>query len=146
MPSPPAIVVHSLDHAVAALRAAAAADCAVTLVSAPEAGIYAGAGWFAALVALAGDAVPAARFRGVLDCGDDAGAAMAAIRAGVATVVFTGPADTAGRLAEIAAASGGDLVTERPDIALDLGDQPFADAETLARRIAGVLTDDGSAA
>jgi acyl-CoA reductase-like NAD-dependent aldehyde dehydrogenase len=84
------------------------------LVSAPDAGIYAGPGWWTALAEAAREAVPAARFSAVLDCGDDAGAAMAAVRAGVAAVVFTGGRDIAERLAGIAAARGARLLTERP--------------------------------
>lgn len=61
------------------------------------------------------DAVPAARFSAVLDCGDDPGAAMAAIRAGAEAIVFTGRAGVAERLAAIAAAAGARLMTQRPD-------------------------------
>jgi hypothetical protein len=60
------------------------------------------------------DAVPAARFSAALDCGDDPGAAMAAIRAGADTVIFTGRADVAERLSGIAAAKGARLLIERP--------------------------------
>jgi len=83
--------------------------------------------------------VPAARFAAILDCGDDAGAAQGAIRAGVAAVIFTGRADVAERLAAIAAASGARLLTERPDCLLDLDRYFFADGETVRRRCADVL-------
>src|SRR6185312_2439664 len=82
-PQPPAVVVHSLAHAVAALEAAADAGCSVTLLSAPDAGIYAGAGWFKAVVEAAREAEPGARFDAILDCGDQAGAVQAALRAGI---------------------------------------------------------------
>jgi acyl-CoA reductase-like NAD-dependent aldehyde dehydrogenase len=59
--------------------------------------------------------VPEARFTAILDCGDDAGAAMAAIRAGVEAIVFTGRTDVAERLAAIAAAKGANVLTKRPD-------------------------------
>src|SRR6202521_3028851 len=85
----PVLVIHSLAHAVAALRAAEAGR-AVTLASAPDAGIYAGAGWFRALIAAARDAVPAAQSAALLDCGDDAGAAQGALRAGIDGVIFNG--------------------------------------------------------
>src|SRR5260370_41956529 len=100
--APPVIIVHSLAHAVAALGAAAEHGRAVMIASAPDAGISAGPGWFGALLAAARAAVPAARATALLDCGEDAGAAMAAIRAGIAGIVFTGPADVAARLARIA--------------------------------------------
>ena len=133
------IVVHALDHAVAALEAARQAGRPVRLLSAPGAGVQAGPGWFAALVAEARAAVPDAAFAALLDCGDDAGAAQAAIRAGIAAIVFTGRTDLARRLADIAARAGASLVTERPAAALDLGDQFFAPPEVLRRCCAAAL-------
>lgn len=135
----PIIVVHSLAHAVAALGAAQQAGRMVTLGSAPDAGIYAGAGWFAALIAAARAEVPAARSAALLDCGDDAGAAQAAIRAGIEGVVFTGHADVAERLADIAAQRGVRLVTTRAMPALDLAGNFFASPDTLRRRVADIL-------
>src|SRR5215207_9808568 len=117
----PIIVVHSLTHAVAALGAAAEAGRRVVLASAPDAGIYAGPGWWGALVTAAREAVPAAQFTAVLDCGDDAGAAQAAIRAGSEAIVFTGRADVAERLADIAGQAGSRVTTGRAPPALDLG-------------------------
>lgn len=117
----PVIIVHSLVHAIAALRAAADAGRPIMLASAPDAGIYAGSGWWSALVAAARDAVPTAQFTALLDCGDDAGAAQAAIRTGIEGIVFTGRADVADRLADIARQRGVRLATSRPAAALDLG-------------------------
>jgi acyl-CoA reductase-like NAD-dependent aldehyde dehydrogenase len=111
----------------------------VVLLSAAEAGIYAGAGWFAALVEAARDAVPAARFSAILDCGGDAGAAQAALRASIEAVIFTGRADVAERLAGIAAERGARLLTARPEPTLDLETLFFADAEALRRHCAGAL-------
>ena len=136
---PPVIVVHSLPHAVAALTAAAEQTRTIVLASAPDAGIYAGPGWFGALLATAREAVPEAKATAFLDCGDDAGAAMGAIRAGIEGVVFTGRADVAARLADIAGQRGAMLLTARPEPVLDLGALFFADSETLRRRCADVL-------
>jgi hypothetical protein len=138
-PAPPVFVVHSLTHAIAALEAAAAAEHEIILISAPDAGIYAGPGWFRAVVDGAYAAAPAAKFSAVLDCGDDAGAAQGAIRAGVEAVIFTGRADVAERLAGIATAKKARLLTARPEALLDLGRWFFADAETLRRKCADVL-------
>jgi len=135
----PVIVVHSLAHAVAALSAAAEAERPVILASAPDAGIYAGPGWFGALIGAARDAVPAAQCATLLDCGDDAGAAQAAIRAGVEGIVFTGRADVAERLADIARQRGARLLTTRPVPALDLGTEFFTSPEILCRRCAFLL-------
>ena len=90
-PVRPAIVVHSLAHAVAALQAAAEAGRPVLLLSAVDAGLSAGAGWWREVIAAARNSVPTARTRGaLLDCGDDAGAAQDALRAGVEAIVFSG--------------------------------------------------------
>jgi hypothetical protein len=135
----PTIVVHSLNQAVAALEAAVAANRAVTLLSAPDAGIYAGAGWWNALVVAARAAAPAARLSAILDCGDQAGAVQAALRAGVETAIFTGRADVAQRLAAIAEQQGARLLTARPEPDLDLLPLFFADRETVRRECADVL-------
>jgi hypothetical protein len=135
-----AVIVHSLAHAVGALKAAARAARPIILLSAPEAGIYAGAGWFRALVAAAREAVPDGRFSAILDCGKEAGAALAAIRAQIEAVVFTGRPDVARRLADIARQHGVRLQTTRPVTALDLGADFFASAATIEQRCVAFLS------
>jgi acyl-CoA reductase-like NAD-dependent aldehyde dehydrogenase len=132
-------VVHSLTHAVAVLHAAAEAWRALMVLSAPDAGIYAGPGWFKALEDAARATAPEASAEFILDCGDDAGAAQGAIRAGIRAIVFTGRVDVAERLAAIAAAAGGRVLTQRPGEALDLSRWFFADVETLRRHCAAFL-------
>jgi hypothetical protein len=127
-------VVHSLAHAGAALTAAAEADRSVVLLSGPEAGRYAGPGWWRASIEAARAVVPTARCTALLDCGNDAGAAQGAIRAGVEAIVFTGRADVAARLADIAGQRGARLLTARPAATLDLADFFFTDDETLLLR------------
>jgi hypothetical protein len=109
------------------------------LVSAPQAGGYVGPGWFAALIAAAREAVPEARCSALLDCGDNIGAALAAIRAEVEGILFTGRADVAVRLADIARQHGVGFETERPAAALDLGEDFFASQEEVERRCAEFL-------
>ena len=128
-----------MSHAIAALEAAAGARRPIIILSAPNAGICAGSGWFKALVDAARAAVPAADAVFMLDCGDDAGAAQGALRAGVETVIFAGRVDVAERLAAIAVAKGLRLPIARPDAGLDLGRWFFADIETLRRRSAAYL-------
>jgi delta 1-pyrroline-5-carboxylate dehydrogenase len=134
-----AVIVHSLDHAVAALTAAARAGRVVVLATPPNAGGYAGPGWFGALVVAAREAVPQARSTALLDCGDNVGAALAAIRAGVEGVVFTGRTDVGRRLADIARQHGVRFETNRPQGALDLGDGFFASQQSLEQRCAEFL-------
>ena len=141
---PPVIVVHSLAHAVAALTAAAAAGRPVTLLSAPGVGIYAGPGWWSEVVAAARVAVPAGQATAILDCGDDAGAAQAAIRSGIEAIIFTGRPDVAERLADIAGQRGARLRTDRPPPALDLGVDFFAAPDALRRRCAAIMQGAGA--
>ncbi|HVH74155.1 MAG TPA: hypothetical protein VM755_04500 [Stellaceae bacterium] len=135
----PVIVVHSLAHAAAALKAAAAAGRPIVIASAEGAGIYAGPGWFGALVAAAREAEPQAQCSALLDCGDEAGAALAAIRSGIERVLFTGEEELARRLSEIARQHGVELVRRRPKPALDLADAFFDAGESLAAHCADVL-------
>jgi hypothetical protein len=139
----PAIVVHSLAHAVAALEAAAQAGRAVLLLSAVDAGLSAGAGWWREAIAAARASVPAAQVAvqsaALLDCGEDASAAQSALREGIEAIVFTGPAAVAERLADIARQRGSELRRERPEAALDLGDDFFASPEMLRRRVLALL-------
>jgi hypothetical protein len=114
------IIVHSLDHAVAAAAASAALDIPVTLQGAPGAGTYAGPAWFLAVVAEAQAAYPGARIDAAIDCADEAGSALAALRAGCKRVRFSGRADVAARLAEIAAAQGATIEGGEPVESLDL--------------------------
>ncbi len=76
------------------------------LLSAEGAGAYAGPTWFAALVGLAQDRHPGALAGAILDCSDDAGAVLAAIRAGVELIAYSGSPATRRRLNEIATARG----------------------------------------
>jgi hypothetical protein len=84
MQLPPAVIVHGLPHA----RAALAPGLAVTLLSAPGAACYAGVGWWRALVsqAAAGRAAPP----DILDCADAPGRALEALRHGQRLLVLRG--------------------------------------------------------
>lgn len=111
----------------------------MVLVSAQNSGGYVGPGWFSALVAAARGAVPDARCSTFLDCGDNVGAALAAIRAEVEGVIFTGRPDAGHRLADIARQHGVRFETKRPAEALDLAEDFFASQEDLVRRCAEFL-------
>ena len=141
--APPVIIIHTLAHAVGALRAAARADRSVILLSAPEAGVYAGPGWFRALAEAAREAAPEARCSAILDCGEEAGAALAAIRAQVEGIVFAGRADVARRLADIARQHGVRLETARPAAALDLGRTISSPRRNMSSGAAPIFYPDG---
>jgi hypothetical protein len=98
-----------------------------------------GPGWFGALIAAAREAVPGARFSALLDCGDNVGAALAAIRLEIEGVVFIGRADVAGRLGDIARQHGVRFETDRWATALDLGEDFFVSGDSVERRCAEFL-------
>ena len=135
----PVIAVHVLAHAVAALTAAAEIGRPIILASAPAAGIAGGPGWWRELIAAARAAVPAAKAMAVLDCGEDAGVAQGAIRAGVEAIVFTGPRWVAERLADIAGRSGCTVLVQRPAATLDLAAEFFASPDRLHKSCADAL-------
>ncbi len=135
----PVIIIHSLAQAIAALNVATRAGRAIVLASAPDAGGYVGPGWFGALIAAAREAVPGARFSALLDCGDNVGAALAAIRLEIEGVVFIGRADVAGRLGDIARQHGVRFETDRWATALDLGEDFFVSGDSVERRCAEFL-------
>ena len=117
----PAIVVHDLDQAVGALRAAAATRVPVTLWSAPGAASYAGLGFLGAVFEKAKEAVPEADHDVVVDCRGSAVLAHDALSRGFATVAFTGRGAMRRTLQAIADGQNGRLVTAGPGRgALDL--------------------------
>ena len=139
----PAIVVHDLDQATAALRAAAAAGVAVTLWSAPGAASYAGLGFLGAVFEKAAKAVPEADHDAVVDCGGSGVLAHEALSRGLGGVAFTGRGAMRKTLQAIADAEGRRLVTAGPGRgALDLArsrDPERESADYLANRRASRL-------
>jgi hypothetical protein len=125
------IIIHSLADARAALAAARALNVPVTLVSAEGAGGYAGASWFKALIDAAAGEFPAVALTAVLDCADEPGTALNALRHGIKRLRFTGAAAPRRRLKDIAHELGAEIETGKAPQALDLLDQP--DPEKAAR-------------
>jgi len=93
------VVVHDRAQAEAVLAAAAEVGQAIRLRSAPDAAAYAGVGYLKALGDALGHPI-------VIDCGDDAGLVMAALRTGCRGLAFSGPAALSERLADMAAQAG----------------------------------------
>jgi fructose/tagatose bisphosphate aldolase len=97
------IIVHSLDHALAALAAAAALKLPVTLASARGAALQAGPAWFKAVIDEARATHPDVDVIAILDCGDEPGAVMAALRTGLTQLRFSGSETVRGKLAAMGA-------------------------------------------
>ena len=110
--SPTVAVVRDLPEAKAAL--AAARGTAVTLLSPEDFAAAGGALYFRAIIEAAARAVPAARFEAVLDCGNEPGRALAALRMGFKAVVLGGRAGARRRVAAIAAKMGATVISRRP--------------------------------
>jgi hypothetical protein len=111
------VVVRSLRQALAAAEAAAALGVPLVLESAEGAVAYAGIGWFAGLRQAVRERHPSLDLAFVLDCGDEAGTAMAALRRGFRRVRFSGPPAVAEKLRQM----GLGLETGNAGAALDLG-------------------------
>ena len=79
---PPAIIIHGIEDLRAALKAAASLNRALTVLSIPGAAGSAGAPWFHALIQAGSAEFPQVALTGVLDCADQPGHALAALRTG----------------------------------------------------------------
>ena len=138
----PAIVVHNLDQAIVALRAAAAAGVPVTLWSAPGAVSYAGLGFLRAVFEQAGEVVPEADHEVVVDCRGSAVLAHEALSRGFTSVAFTGRGTMRKTLQAIADGQNGRLITAGPGrSALDLAHSADPERDSAAflanRRVRG---------
>ncbi len=107
---PPAVIVHSLADAKAAL----APGRPLTLLSAPGAAQFAGCLWWRALLAAADFSGPA-----LLDCSSAPGRALEALHLGLGGVVLCAPARAFSLVAQLAAAQGALALPLAPP-ALDL--------------------------
>ena len=84
----------------------------VTLISAHGAAASGGPGWFMAVVETVAGDYPDVDILSILDCGDRPGDALAALRAGWKTIVYTGPA--AAKIADIANQLDATVLRKRP--------------------------------
>ena len=126
------IIVHGIDHARAAIGAAAGLGVPVTLLSAPAAAASLGAAVFREMIAQAARDPPAVPVTAVLDCGSDAGRALGALRQGVRAVRLEAPDDVRAKVADIAAQLDARLDDGGDEETLDLLDS--ADAPEACRR------------
>ena len=122
-----AIIIYSLEHAEAALCAAVAVEVEVTLISPQGGASTMGATVFRDIVAKAAESYPKARFKSILDCGDEPGMAMGAFRHGIKGVRISNGPKLSDKLADIAKQRGGFVYTAQGD-ELDLHDmkEPYA--------------------
>ena len=115
-----ALVIHDLDHARAALAASSGLGIAVLLVTAPGAVRSGGPAYLKAVIDRAAEGFPSAQWSALIDCGDRPGDVFASLEAGWRRLAFSGTAEAARRLGEIAAARGAAL-EPLPAASRDLG-------------------------
>ena len=120
--NPAKIVVHEFSHAVAALTAAQAHNRPITILSAMGAVRSAGAGWWRELVTQAGANVPDQAAEWILDCGDEPGMALAALREGVQAIALDAGEPIWSRVAQIAVQCDASVLRIDRAGALDLAD------------------------
>ena len=100
------VIFHDLADARAALADARENHTTITLQTAPGAAAYAGVGYLMAVIEQAG----ADRCAAVIDCGEDAGLALAALRTGWKKLLFSGRRDICVKLARIAEQQGAEVL------------------------------------
>lgn len=109
------IVIHGADHAQAVL----ALGRAVCLLSAPNAALAGGCGWWRAVIEAGRTAHPDTPMIDILDCGTAPGAAMAALRIGQKYIVLSPDCPAFNAVSGAAAQLGALVLATRPP-ALDL--------------------------
>lgn len=102
--------IRGLEDARAALAAAKALGLRVALASIPDGALSAGPQWFAALGAQLAREFPDTLAETILDCADSPGAALGALRSGIASIYYDGP-DRA-RMEALAASAGTRIATD----------------------------------
>lgn len=110
-----AIIVHNLEHAIAALSVAEALQLHVTLISPPNAAATLGATVFRDIISKAAEEHPNAKFDSVLDCGNEPGMAMGAFRHGIKGVRISNGPELSEKLSEIAFQHGGFVYNKQGD-------------------------------
>jgi hypothetical protein len=114
----PAVVIHGLADA----RVALAVGRPVTLLSGPGAALYAGCGWWRAVIQRVVSEYGSVPVQDILDCADASGLALGALRIGQRRLVLAPDAPGWPAVASIAASLGGEILTSRPP-ALDLAER-----------------------
>ena len=97
----------------------------MTLASAPSAALQAGPAWFKAVIDEASAAYPDVAVTAILDCGDAPGAVMAALRAGLTQLRFSGAPELHDKLTAMGAVFS---AAPAPDARLDLLDEEQPEA------------------
>ncbi len=117
----PSVVIHGLADA----RKTLSIGRPVTLLSAEGAVMYAGSGWWRALIDRATAEYPNVTCDNILDCADASGLALGALRIGQRRIILDPAAPGWAEVAATAAKLGCEVLTNRPP-ALDMGQRGAA--------------------
>ena len=107
------ITVYGPVHADVAPHIAREMGTPLFLLSAAGAAAYMGPAWFLALIRQTRERFPEADIQGALDCEAYAGYALAALRQGVKTIIYNGPAFDA--ITDIASQTAAFVLRARPE-------------------------------
>jgi len=110
----PAVIVHSLGDAVAALARGAADGANVTFALRLRRGVVPGCGWWHALMESARAEYPNVPCVDILDCADGTGVAFAALRIGLSHLVLWPEAPGRDAVVAIAEAQAGFVLMTPP--------------------------------
>lgn len=114
-----AFVFHSRQHAAAALSAASRTARGVTLLTPPGAARHGGPEYLLAMIRSARPGIDEVEATAVIDCGDDAGTAMRALRCGWRNLALRARPEVVEKVSDMALQLGGVVRRDLPS-ALDL--------------------------
>jgi hypothetical protein len=112
---PTGFTFHSFSHVDAALGAATGSKIGVALVTPPGGAATAGPEIYLEMYRQGHAHFPEAESNATIDCGDNAGIAMRALRCGWRNIVFTGDDDVQQKLQNMTDQLGGTLERSRPN-------------------------------
>lgn len=120
MKAPLSLIIHNASDALGAAEASQKVQCPVDLYSARDAAKSLGPEVFILIISAAKMAFPKAEITGILDCGQDAGTALTALRRGAQEISVDLPVATREKIEDIAAQSSA-RIRDYPKEVLDLG-------------------------
>ena len=109
-----AVVIHGLVDARRACHIARDLGVEIQLVSSTDAVSYIGPTWFFNITLRVKQEFPDVVINTVLDCGDAAGGALAALRAGIKSIHYAGNNNVAHKIEDIANQRGAELLKSTP--------------------------------
>ncbi len=109
-----AVVIHGLVDARRTCHIARDLGVEILLVSSPDAVSYIGPTWFFDITLQVKQEFPDVVIDAVLDCGDAAGGALAALRAGIKSIHYSGEKNVAHKIEDIAKQRGAKLLRSTP--------------------------------